>query len=77
MKLLLPFEVSDLPLQTLPSSTWFSLAVNVGHVRKSDSGYPQTFQGIKDYFVFNLQQTIYLWFFTLKYSVVNILMKCV
>lgn len=30
--------------------------MNVGHARKRDAGCPQTFQGIADYFVFNLQQ---------------------
>lgn len=74
---ILPFEVPDLPLQPLSPSTWSSFAVNVGHVRKHDIGSPQTFQGVADYFVFNLHQAIYLWFFNPKYSVVNILMICV
>lgn len=73
----LPFEVPDLPLQPVSPSTWSSFDVNVGHVRKHDAGSPQTFQGIADYIVFNLHQAIYLWFFTPKYSVVNILMICV
>lgn len=77
MKLRLPFEVPGLPPQPLPPSSSSSLAVNVDHVRKHDAGSPQTFQGITDYFVFNLHQAIYLWFFIPKYSVVDILMMCI
>ena len=30
-------------------STWSSLAINVGHVRKYDDDSPQTFQGVTDF----------------------------
>uniref|UniRef100_A0A8C6GPT5 Uncharacterized protein n=1 Tax=Mus spicilegus TaxID=10103 RepID=A0A8C6GPT5_MUSSI len=74
LRLTAPYLVPFYYCDSLFPSTWSSLAVNVGHVRKYDDGSPQTFQGVTDYFVFNLHQVIYLWFFSPKYSVVSILM---